>query len=255
MSQNREPIVLDYAARQIGRFETLCNSEPNVNTRRAGLKLWAFVTLLAYLVAAVIIYMPLALFCFWSRSKPEAGTDIAGVVTEWWFWLIVGILLVTQALLLLVPVRAAWDYKIRPRRLIVPLATTCALFVILTAGIIASGLAVVFGDDVVPIAIYAGGPLVILSWFLWWWVFRRYRRATPDQVVVGSQRALLRGSIVELLVAVGCHIWVRQRGDCSAPSFTFAAICAGIAVMLCAFGPGVFYLFVTRARQMRPKSQ
>lgn len=68
------------------------------------------------------------------------------------------------------------------------------------------------------------------------------------------QKRLLQGSIVELIVALGCHIWVRRRGDCSAPILTFWAICAGFVIMLLAFGPSVFYLFVARSRKMRPRS-
>ena len=36
-----EPITLEYAAGREGRFESLSRSEPDVDRRRAGLKLWA----------------------------------------------------------------------------------------------------------------------------------------------------------------------------------------------------------------------
>ncbi len=63
---------------------------------------------------------------------------------------------------------------------------------------------------------------------------------------------LLRGSILELLVAVPSHIVVRQRGVCCAPAGTFWGITTGLAVMLLAFGPGVFFLYVARCRRLRP---
>jgi hypothetical protein len=49
----------------------------------------------------------------------------------------------------------------------------------------------------------------------------------------GALSWLLRGSILELLVAVPCHIIVRRRHDCSAPIITSFEIVTGIAIMLC----------------------
>ena len=144
--EHRELIILDYAARNTGRFAALAQGEPDLNARRAGLRLWAFVTLLTYFAAAMAIYVPLALLCFWSPGKPDAARDVINAIAEWWFWLIVGILLIAQALLLIMPVRAAWDYQIKPRGLILPLATTCTLLAILTAGVLVSGLVVIFGE-------------------------------------------------------------------------------------------------------------
>jgi hypothetical protein len=69
-----------------------------------------------------------------------------------------------------------------------------------------------------------------------------------------SLRWLLRGSILELLVAVPSHIIVRRRGDCCAPLGTFWGIATGISVMLLCFGPSVFFLFVERFERLKPKS-
>ena len=253
--KHREPTILDYAARETGRFAALAQGEPDLNARKAGLRLWAVVTLLSYLAAAMAIYVPLAILCFLSPGKANSADYVISAIAEWWFWLIVGVLLIAQALLLITPVRAAWDYQIKPRRLLLPLATTCTLLAILTGGILISGLVVVFGDDVPVLSFVGAGLVVVASWFVWWWVFRKYNRASPDRVITGTQKTLLRGSIVELLVAVSCHIWVRQRGDCSAPVFTYVAICAGVAILFCAFGPGVFYLFIAQARRMRTKGK
>jgi hypothetical protein len=60
---------------------------------------------------------------------------------------------------------------------------------------------------------------------------------------------LLRGSILELLIAVPSHVIVRQRDDCCAPFATFWGIVTGISVMLISFGPGVLFLFAARIRR------
>ena len=57
---------------------------------------------------------------------------------------------------------------------------------------------------------------------------------------------LLRGSVLELLVVVPCHVWVRRRDDCSAPGVTAFGLASGIAIMLMSFGPGVLLLFKKR---------
>ena len=52
--------------------------------------------------------------------------------------------------------------------------------------------------------------------------------------------------MLQLLIAVLCHIIVRQRGDCSAPFVTGFGIATGIAVMLMTFGPSVIFLYQKR---------
>jgi hypothetical protein len=66
---------------------------------------------------------------------------------------------------------------------------------------------------------------------------------------------LIRGSIVELLVAVPSHIIVRRRDECSAPGFTYFGIAAGLVIMAVAFGPGLFFLFRKRFERMKPRSK
>jgi hypothetical protein len=77
---------------------------------------------------------------------------------------------------------------------------------------------------------------------------------TTRTLLKRMHRWLLRGSILELLVAVPSHIIVRRRGDCCAPLGTFWGIATGISVMLLCFGPGVFFLFVERFERLKPKS-
>ena len=82
--------------------------------------------------------------------------------------------------------------------------------------------------------------------------FRSFRADDPEALSRRLTKWLLRGSILELLVAVPCHVIVRQRNDCCAPFITFWGIATGMTVMLMSFGPGVFFLFAARIRDMKP---
>lgn len=96
---------------------------------------------------------------------------------------------------------------------------------------------------------------VIVFWIIWAFIFHRSARADdPGALLKRATRWLLRGSILELLVAVPSHVIVRRRDDCCAPIGTFWGIATGLSVMLLCFGPGVFLLFVERCRKLKPKS-
>ncbi|MCU0787347.1 MAG: hypothetical protein MUC91_04040, partial [Verrucomicrobia bacterium] len=83
--------------------------------------------------------------------------------------------------------------------------------------------------------------LILIFWVFWGLLFWRFARAdAPAGMFQRCLNWLLRGSILELLIAVPSHIIVRRRGDCCAPGATFLGIVTGVAVMLLCFGPGVF---------------
>jgi hypothetical protein len=80
---------------------------------------------------------------------------------------------------------------------------------------------------------------------LWGIVFFRFARDSEDPIT-RSVSLLLRGSVLELLIAVPAHVIVRRRHDCSAPGVTSFGITSGIAIMLLAFGPSVLLLYKKR---------
>jgi hypothetical protein len=65
---------------------------------------------------------------------------------------------------------------------------------------------------------------------------------------------VLAGSVAELLVAVPCHVYARDKDYCCAGFSTFAGLATGLAVMLFAFGPGVFFLFAARVKRLHGAS-
>jgi hypothetical protein len=96
--------------------------------------------------------------------------------------------------------------------------------------------------------------ITVFFWIIWAIIFQRATKSDePDALLKRATRWLLRGSILELLVAVPSHVIVRRRDDCCAPVGTFWGIATGISVMLLCFGPGVFFLFVERCRKLKPK--
>ncbi|MGA3131209.1 MAG: hypothetical protein ABSD59_10435 [Terracidiphilus sp.] len=101
-----------------------------------------------------------------------------------------------------------------------------------------------FGDKYLD---YVGGPFGfwVILWVLWAVVFYLYFRKSGSSIARAISW-LLKGSVLELLIAVPCHVIVRRRDDCSAPVATSFGIVTGIAVMLLCFGPSVLFLFKKR---------
>lgn len=92
-------------------------------------------------------------------------------------------------------------------------------------------------------------------WVIWGGVFYQCYRDSSN-MVSRVVTWLLRGSVLELLIAVPAHVIVRQREDCSAPVVTGFGIVTGIAIMLLCFGPGVLALYKKRldAYKTRPNA-
>jgi hypothetical protein len=97
-----------------------------------------------------------------------------------------------------------------------------------------------------------GTSLLIFSWIPAWiaWGLAFNRFVNDDESLVHKMVSrLLAGSVLELLVAVPCHVYIRYKDECSAPIFSGWGIVTGIAVMLLAFGPAVLLLYRKRLAQ------
>ena len=243
------------------------------------MKRWAILTAALYALALILLTGPVALATFgnWGKATNHVEfQDLLKAFCAWQYWLWLTVLVGGQILLLLVPVSQAERRQPARRKVQVPVIVS-AFFLgnLFFAGLL-SLLCAIFGDradqlfsfgDYVlklfhpspkvqssSLGFFTGLILLILSfWTVWAMIFRRATKAdAPDTLIQRATRWLLRGSILELLIAVPSHIIVRRRDDCCAPIATFWGIITGISVMLLCFGPGVFYLFASRMRKLQP---
>jgi uncharacterized membrane protein len=216
---------------------------------------WAFWTVLLYIGLVIVLFVPALLWLAYPGENSISG--IVDMYCAWQFWAIFGIILLIQATLLLVPVKISNDSYQSRRHIWFPVVATALALSIVLIGIIWSILAVIWADDGLEIG-YPWASLAFfgVSWFVWSVLFYRfYCDADPKKLTQRLTTWLLRGSILELLVAVPSHIIVRRRGDCCAHGFTFFGIATGIVIMALAFGPGLFFLFCKRFEEMMPASK
>jgi hypothetical protein len=217
--------------------------------------------------------MILSAFGGWGshRGKGIEFDQTLAFYQERGYWMWVVLMGVGQAMLLVVPVGIARERPTPRRPLLVPVLA-CSFF--LANLFFSAGLSVLcvtlhdrafdflaFTGDWVRINPHEGtsildylfGTIAVIGllWLVWACVFYLFAKTDdPDALVKRTTRWLLRGSILELLVAVPSHIIVRNRHGCCAPFGTFWGIATGLAIMLLCFGPGVFFLFAERMRRL-----
>ena len=221
------------------------------------MKRWAVVTIGLYLVVALLLSGPLMLAWDAGRKMPVAAT--LRVFREWGYWLWIGVSIVSQVLLLVVPVAISERRPRSRRHLLVPVVTSAFLLALVCGTALVALEAGIWGDrpgsstplyTVDGTGLLAGLVFFVVTWVLWGFVFHRFATtADPEALTRRLMRWLLRGSILELLIAVPSHVVARRREDCCAPLFSYWGIATGITVMLLAFGPGVFFLFVQQVRR------
>ena len=215
-------------------------------------------------IVITIFYALVVAYLFWPGIELLGGCSPFECFEqeEWIISLLpfVSLLICSQAILLFLSVDQS-RRRLRPRQhVFVSVATVAVAVGLLTAASLYALLFGIFGDEP-PLPDFES----VLLWLLWIWlpvaffwgvwglVFNRYRKDSPDKLqrMIGW---LIKGSVLELLIAVPCHVVVRYRDDCSAPFVTGFGIATGIAVMLMAFGPSVFFLYQKRmAQYARPK--
>jgi hypothetical protein len=235
-------------------------------------KRWAIFTVLLYALALIFLTLPILFLAFGVGAKNGhniALRDMLDIYLNWGYWLWLAVMVGGQFLLLLLPISIA-EKRLPARR---PLKTPVIVGAFLLANLVFAGiilvLCAVYGENIpgyydLSGSNYNSSAGVILTliipllffWLVWSIVFRHYsRKDEPNALLKRITRWLLRGSILELLVAVPSHVIVRRREDCCAPIGTFWGIVTGISVMLLCFGPGVYFLFVERFGKLKAKEK
>src|SRR5947208_1360889 len=242
------------------------------------MKRWAALTVLLYLIALAALTLPLLLIAFgnWSSGDAQGISWQKAFTTyqEWGYWVWLAVMALGQALLLFTPIAIAERRPVARRPLFVPVITAAFFLANLLLAAVLSLLCAIFKEkpfdffafsgEAIRIGAAEGTPtldyvfgmltVMIVLWLIWAAIFYRFaRNDDPNALVKRITRWLLRGSILELLVAVPSHIIVRHRNDCCAPAGTFWGIVTGLSIMILSFGPGVFFLFAARVERLRPK--
>lgn len=224
---------------------------------------WPFVTIMLYGIFFVLAVVPALWGVFtWIGQEdfielseiPEIYQGLyGGEDGAWIFWLIFAGAIASQACLLIIPVRVTHE-RPKPRRGIWLTAMGAGfLFSLLVLGMLFAVLSVFSGDDWLDFLNWTFWLVMAGNWLVWLVVFRLFARNTePQSWHRRVIKWLMRGSILELLIAVPSHIIVRHKDVCCAHMTTAAGLATGLAVMFFAFGPGIYYLYVERIKSKKP---
>lgn len=173
---------------------------------------------------------------------------------SWMYWVGLVVLLIAQAALLEVPVEVAAQRPVSRRRVLYPIIAAAGMGGLLAFGFIISVSEAITQKPMDNLVWWVAFGILLLSWLAWGIVFYRISKQCEPRTMIEKQcRLLLKGSIVELLVAVPTHILARSRDYCCAGFDTALGISFGLAVMLFSFGPGVFFLYLDRWNKVKVK--
>lgn len=241
------PIIVGFPSTPLPRTADV---GPQPKLQRTAVKPWAL--LVAFLYLLIIFALPGATIplAFW---KEEMRPTYPALFSLWPYWVILGVLVFSQIALLKVPVGLANNRTITRRSLLWPVIAAGATMGLLIIGAIFSLIEFITQSTPTMSWNQFYGILAVggLTWVLWAVVFYRLsRNENPKDVISRQCRYMLKGSILELLVAVPTHIVARSRDYCCAGFMTFLGITLGLAVMLMSYGPGVFFLFVDRWKRL-----
>lgn len=182
---------------------------------------------------------------------PKFVSGVMDTYIEWSAWIPITIVISGQILLLFLSIDTSFR-RLKPRAHVLVSTVVAALLLTLLLFAMTLSLGVGLAGDKLfdPIDQHPWAGKAILAacailWLLWGIVFYWYARNSSDPVG-RAVSWLLAGSVLELLIAVPCHIIVRRRHDCSAPMVTSFGIVTGIAIMLLSFGPSVLFLYKKR---------
>jgi hypothetical protein len=209
---------------------------------------WALTVVGLYALLLLAMAAPLAAIAF---QQPLWGAF--GIYVTWPFWLWLDVMIIAQAALLVIPVAKQNRRPVRRRSLWLTMLACGLMMGFLALAAVASVHEFATREPLGGAGFWLALAAGLAVWSGWAAVFYIYsRRREPNGIVATQCRLLLSGSILELLIAIPTHIVARSRDYCCAGIMTFLGLVFGISVMLFAFGPGLYFLFLARWRQVRP---
>jgi len=213
------------------------------------MKRWAVVVILLYAVILFVILASLAML-----AVEGLPLEIAACVIPGW----VVLMALCQAGLLVVPVRVESRRPVTKRHMLWPILVAAFSCFFLAAGMFLAVWETISNSEINSTEIggyvFFGTWMTISLWFVWTFLFGFYTGGSEQTTFMRrTVRFLVAGSILELLVAVPAHVIARAKDYCCAGYLTVIGLGLGASVMLFAFGPGVFVLFIRRLRSIQPK--
>jgi hypothetical protein len=211
---------------------------------------WGIVISLAYVVIVVALLGPAFMILIDDKSALSANffSTVLPLYKEWGFWLFVAVLALCQILLLFLSVDVSHK-RLKPRtHIAITCVVTVTLITVLAVAAITSFGAALSSktlDDMLFNS--AARELTILGaiWAGWAVIFYLFFR-NSSSATAKAISWLIKGSVLELLIAIPCHVIVRRRDECCATIPTGFGISTGIAIMLLSFGPSVLFLYRKR---------
>lgn len=219
------------------------------------MKKWSLIVAALYGLLLIALFGPVVSIAFMTKGEFKIGWPVE-ILREGSFWLIIVVLVVAQFALLRVPVAVASRRPVKQRSL-----WTTVLAAAFMMGLVVYGAAMAiwdFGSFFVKTPKWNSGWWVVLalgltSWVAWAFYFHRATKSASPETQLGKiKRHLWTGSILDLLVAIPMHIYVRHKDTCCAGFGTFIGLTCGISVMLFAFGPAIYFLFAERWKRLNP---
>ena len=216
---------------------------------------WATFIVALYTLLLAVLTGPVMWALFLGESTLTWKTTLAFefVGMPWPYWLILAALTAAQLGLLIARIDTLSQRPGGRRGLVLPVSAGL-LGSTLLGGVFLATIEFLKGERTPEWTGWTAVAIALGSWGFWTWVFRRVtRNSDGGDIVARVCGRLLRGSVLELLIAVPTHIVARRRGYCCAGVYTGASIGLGVAVMLASFGPAVFVLFADRWRRLHPR--
>ncbi|MGA3180352.1 MAG: hypothetical protein ABSF38_08430 [Verrucomicrobiota bacterium] len=214
------------------------------------MKRWAILVAALYCLMLAVLTVPVIALAATDLDFKKAASAYA----QWFYWALLLVMMLGQWALLAVPARFASRRPVTRRSLLPTVLASGLMMGGLAAGAVGA-IAEFARFDILDQNGWSLLGVMTLTWCLWSLIFFRLgRKENPSDFISRQSRTLLKGSILELLIAVPTHIAVRQRNECCAGILTFIGLATGISVMLFSFGPAVFFLFVARWRRLHPEA-
>ena len=206
---------------------------------------WGVLISIIYALIVLGLLTPMAVLLAGPSDLREFSHGVLAAYREWLAWFPIVIVLGGQALLFFLSVDTS-QKRLKPRSHILLSCVLAGILTALLAFALIGAIGVAVQGDRFGEGAFANPFLFFgLAWLFWGIVFYFFLR-NSSEIVNRVTSWLLRGSILELLVVVPCHVIVRRRHDCSAPMVTSFGIITGMAIMLLSFGPSVLFLYKKR---------